>query len=38
MFIELGETDTREIIQETVPRPAETPFQLFYGQDMKQRG
>ena len=38
MFIGSGETDTREIIQERVQGPAETPFQLFYGQDMKQRG
>ena len=27
-----------QIIQERVQRSAETPFQLFYGQDMKRRG
>jgi hypothetical protein len=37
MFIGSGETDTGEIIQETMERPAGTPFQLFYEQDMKQR-
>jgi hypothetical protein len=28
---------SRQIIQERIQWPAETPFQLFYGQDMKQR-
>jgi hypothetical protein len=37
MFIGSGETDTGEIIQETMERPVGTPFQLFYEQDMKQR-
>src|SRR5580693_3557778 len=37
MFVGSGESDTGEIIQETPGGPSGTPFQLFYGKDMKQR-
>ena len=37
MFIESGVTGAGKLYRKGMPGPAETPFQLFYGKDMKRR-